>query len=167
MGQGRGACSPRRGRAPVRLAILLALALAAQAYAAPITPAEHRLVLLIGASQGVPKSVAAALMLEESGGETGAIGQIGADGSRCQGLYQLNPRHMTYLVATYFPHPAKWFDVFDPLNNAVVALGYLSALHRRFGSWERALWYYNHGDVVHVPPETRAYARRIINATSR
>lgn len=149
----------------MRLAILLALALAAQAYAAPITPAEHSLVLLIGASQGVPRSVAAALMLEESGGDALAIGPVGSDGSRCLGLYQLNPRWMPYLVTHYFPHPAMSFDAFDPLQNATVALGYLAALHKRFGSWERALWYYNHGDVTHVPESTRQYARRIINAT--
>jgi hypothetical protein len=151
--------------------VVLLLALAVSLSAAPISPSTHGLVMLIADSMGVPRSVANWLQVEESGdwrtgqwGDASAIGPVGADGSRCLGLYQLNPRWMPYLVELYFPHPAMSFDAFDPLQNATVALGYLAALHRRFGSWDLALIYFNCGRVVDVPEGTREYATRICKA---
>jgi len=134
-------------------------------FSAPISRQEHSLVLAIGYALGVPTSVTDRLQIEESGepstGGWGHAAQIGKDGSR--GLFQLSPVWQGYLVGLYYPHSARYFDVFNPIDNAVVALGYLADLHKRLGSWERALWYYNCGYVTDVPQKTRNYAERIIN----
>jgi hypothetical protein len=37
-------------------------------------------------------------------------------------------------------------------------------LHKQYGTWERALWFYNCGRVTNVGESTRAYALRIIEA---
>ena len=122
------------------------------------------IILLIGEASGVPRSVASALMLEESRGDPLAVGPKGSDGSRSRGLYQISERWQADLVARYYPHPAQYFDWADPLDSAVVGLGYLAALHRRFGTWYLALCYFNFGRVVDVPEGTKAYARRIVEA---
>ena len=154
----------------MRAALVLALSLCAlAATAAPITRGEHAIIMLIADAAGVPRSVADRLQIEESGdrhteqwGDSEAQGPVGSDGARCLGLYQLNPRWMEDLVGRYYPHPASYFDAWNPLDSAVVALGYLAALHLRFGTWERALWFYNCGRVTDVPASTRSYARRIV-----
>lgn len=135
----------------------------------PISAATHTIVLEIGAILGIPKQVVDALQIEESGdrktgawGDALAVGPVGSDGVRCLGLYQLNPRGLDGLVKDYYPHKAKYFDVFNPIDNSVVALSYLAALHKKHGTWERALWAYNCGKVVNVPDSTRGYAARII-----
>ena len=137
--------------------------------AVPISPSLHAIILDIGASLGVPRSIADGLQIEESGdwhtgqwGDASQVGPVGADGYRCKGLYQLNPRILAWLIENFYPHPAKYFDVWNPCDNAVVALGYLAAKHKRYGSWERALWYFNSGRVKDVPRSTREYAQRII-----
>ncbi len=152
---------------------LLAMLITSPLFAEPISREVRALVLAIAEEEGVPRSVADQLHIEESGdwrtgtwGDAGAVGPEGADGMRCRGLYQLNPRWQPYLVGLYFPHPADSFDVFDPVSNARVALAYLSALHRRFENWTQALWFYNSGRWRRedVPESTRAYAERIVNA---
>ena len=152
------------------LAALL-LVLSSSAYSLPISAAEHEIVLEIGASLGVPRSIANWLQVEESGdrytggwGDAKAVGKKGSDGERCLGLYQLNPRFEKALVAAYYLHPAAYFDVFNPCDNAIVALGFLADLHRQYGSWERALWYFNLGRVTDVPLSVGAYALRIIES---
>jgi soluble lytic murein transglycosylase-like protein len=134
--------------------------------AATISAEMRACVLAIGSAHGVPRSVTAALMWEESRNDADAVGPVGADGFRCRGLFQLNPKFEAELVAKFFPHRASVFDVFDPLDNAVVALGYLGALHRTFGNWTQALWFYNCGEYKRqfVPESTKAYARRIVEA---
>ena len=138
--------------------------------ATPISPEIHKIVLDIGASLGVPRSVSDRLQIEESGdpitGEWGyadAIGPVDCYGSQSRGLYQISTRWESYLVGLYYPHPAKYFDWSNPIDNATVALGYLSDLHRRLGTWERALWFYNCGRVTDVPENTQKYAQRIID----
>ena len=153
-----------------RVPLVLSLALLCLPLSAvPISPSLHAIILDIGASLGVPRSIADGLQIEESGdwhsGQWGCasqIGPVGSDGARCLGLYQLNPHGLAELVEKFYPAPGKYFFVFNPVDNARVALGYLAALHRRFGSWERALWYFNSGRVTDVPQSTREYAQRII-----
>lgn len=147
----------------MRLSLIVALCLIAlHLSAVPIDRETRDLVLAIGSSRGVPTSVTSRLMVEESNGDDQAIGPRGSDGSRCRGLFQINPRWQAYLVATYYPHPVRYFDVWNATDNATVALGYLSALHHQYGTWERALWYFNCGRVRDVPESTREYARRIV-----
>ncbi len=151
--------------------VLLLFALFLPLSAAPISQTTLAAVYVIADHAGVPRSIARALCIEESGdwrtgtlGDAAAVGSVGADGARCLGLYQLNPRWMASLVARYFPDDPLAFDAFDPLDNATVALAYLSALHARFGSWISALAFYNHGDVETIPAETLAYCWRIVSA---
>ena len=125
--------------------------------------------MLIADSFAVPRSVADRLQIEEAGnpvtghwGDSAAVGPVDRYGSRSRGLYQISTRWQAYLVAEYYPHPAEAFDWSNPLDSSVVALGYLASLHRRFGTWERALWFYNCGCVTDVPASTRAYATRIV-----
>ena len=150
------------------LVIMLSLC-ALAATAAPLTRSEHAIIMTLADILGVPRSVADRLQIEESGdprtgawGDSEAQGPVGSDGARCLGLYQINPRWMADLVGRYYPHPAQYFDALNPIDSAVVALGYLSALHKRFGTWECALWFYNCGRVTDVPASTREYARRIV-----
>ncbi len=154
----------------MRAALVLTLSLCAlTATAAPITRGEHAIIMTLADVLGVPRSVADRLQIEESGdpstgawGDSEAQGPVGSDGARCLGLYQINPRWMADLVGRYYPHPAGYFDVCNPIDSAVVALGYLAVLHRRFGTWERALCFFNYGRVTDVPASTRSYARRIV-----
>ena len=133
---------------------------------------------------GVPLSVAHQMQVEESGdpttgawGDAFAIGPVTAEGYRGLGVYQLydKPENMAYLVRKYWtPYhrapkgaPASCampFDVFNYLHNTELAMRYLADLHRRFGTWERALWYYQSGTVAGVNEKTKDYARRIVEA---
>ena len=130
------------GEGFMKQALTLALALAcATLTAAPISPGVHAMVLDIAASLGVPRSVADALQIEESGwyktgawGEAEAIGPVDCYGSRARGLFAISQRWQDYLVGKYYPHPPGLFDVFNPTDNALVALGYLADLHRRYGT---------------------------------
>jgi soluble lytic murein transglycosylase-like protein len=146
---------------PLLLAALLALSLPLAA--APISPATHAAVMRIADEYGVPRSVAHALMLAESSGDAAAI-HLEPSGFSSLGLYQLHtdPHNLDWLLSQYWQ--GGRFDILDPLDNATVALRYLSALHKQFATWERALCFYNAGRVVDVPETTRAYARRICEA---
>jgi hypothetical protein len=153
-------------------ALLLALLLPTLPLsAAPLSLADHAIIMSITDSLGVPRSVADRLQIEESGdpgtgawGDSEKIGPVGADGSRSRGLYGISMRWQGYLVELYYPHEAHYFDWRNPIDSAVVGLGYLSALHHRFGNWFDALCYYNIGRIVNVPSSTREYARRIVDA---
>lgn len=161
-----------------RAILALGLALAAAPLApTPITPAEHAAIMRIADRVGVPRSIANWLQVEESGdrytgawGCAEAVGQLTAEGYRSLGLVQLytEPGNLAWLIENYWTpfHPGEVFDIFNPLHNAEVGFRYLADLHRRFGTWERALWFYNLGRVFDVPAGVREYARRIIEAPS-
>ena len=125
---------------------------------------NKEIILDIGTSFGIPTSVTNQLAIEESSWNPNAIGPVGSDGYRCMGLFQLNPKWQSYLCSKFYFHPAKYFDILNPIDNSAVAIRYLAALHRQFKTWERALWFYNCGSVINVSEKTKAYARRIINA---
>jgi hypothetical protein len=154
----------------LRLGLALAFALfSLPLTAAPLSVRDHETIMEIADNLNVPRSIADRLQIEESGdkatgewGDTAKLGYRGSDGYRCRGLYQIHPKWQAYLVELYYPIPAKFFVWSNPIDSALVGLGYLAALHKRFGSWERALWYFNLGRVTNVPPDVRAYARRII-----
>ena len=150
----------------MRLAILATMAaLAVTASAAQITDATFWQIMEIADREGVPRSVAAQLMTEESGGDILAIGDE-MTGWPSVGLFQLHtrPANINYLIGRYWRGPWE-FDIFDPIENATLALRYLADLHDRFGSWYMAACRYNCGPGAKVVPErTRAYARRIVNA---
>lgn len=132
----------------------------------PITDAERKQVYEIGRSEGVPLSIVRALMTEESGGYVDAFSDLTKEGYRSRGLFQIyeRPDNLGQLLNDHWSSPAEEFNINDPIDNATVALAYLASLHARFGNWYQALIYYNHGDVKGYSEETRAYAKRIINA---
>jgi hypothetical protein len=154
----------------MRLGITLVIALFAMPLIAePLSIRDHETIMVIADNLKVPRSIADRLQIEESGdkatgewGDPSKLGYRGSDGYRCRGLYQIHPKWQAYLVWRYYPWPAKFFVWSNPIDSAFVGLGYIADLHRRFGSWERALWYYNLGRVTNVPPEVKAYARRIV-----
>ena len=128
-----------------RHAVLLAVAMSPHVLCAtPISRADHAVIMQIADNLNVPRSVADRLQIEESGDkETGEwgnpekLGYRGADGFRCRGLYMIHPKWQAYLVELYYPIPAKFFVWSNPIDSALVGLGYLAALHRRFGSCRR------------------------------
>ncbi len=154
---------------PVALALLCA-----SAYAAPIDRATLINVLDIGYRYGVPESVTYRLQIEESGdprtggwGDPEARSRYKSKGYHSRGLFQLyeEPVHLKYLLDNYYPSDPDRFRITDPIHNAFVALPYLAALHDRFGNWYEALVYYNCGKLLKdAPAESKAYARRIVNA---
>ena len=129
-----------------------------------ITTKQLKTVYAIGAREGVPRSIITQLMAEESQGYVDAVSHETAEGYYSRGLFQLydKPGNLEWLLARFWPGGA--FDINDPVDNSTVALAYLAALHARFGNWYQALIYYNHGDVKGYSEETRAYAKRIVNA---
>ena len=160
-------------------AVMLAIATApVLVFAAPLSKSDHAIIMHIADSLGVPESVADRMQIEESGdpmsgawGESSAIGPKGSDGARCLGLYQLNPRCLDWLVSMFFPCDATYFEWDDPIDNAIVALGYMRWLHDQFGSWYNSACAFNagpgtfrHGLISHGDKysKTREYARRII-----
>ena len=136
--------------------------------AAPISPETHAAVMRIADIAGVPRSVAHALMWEESRGSATARSQRTAEGYRSWGLFQIydKPENLSYLVDQFWygAGEADAFDILDPIHNSRIALRYLSALHRQYGNWFQALLFYNHGDIQGASEETRRYARRIVLA---
>ena len=136
------------------------------AYARQITHAELHDVIAIGRHYGVPESVTRQLMHEESRGKVDAQSDVTYEGYYSAGLFQIytKPDNYNYLLWKYWKSSAGEFDINNPYHNATVALHYLSDLHIQYGSWYKALLFYNHGDILTASERTKAYARRIINA---
>jgi soluble lytic murein transglycosylase-like protein len=133
-----------------------------------ITEATLKDVLAIGKQAGVPKSVILQLMKEESQGNIKAVSRE-VKGYHSKGLFQLYeaPWNLGELLSKFwYAYEENWvaFDIFNPRHNAKVAMRYLAALHREYGSWYRALCFYNSGQTRLAPQETKAYALRIVNA---
>jgi len=114
--------------------------------------------LIFYASQtGVPIGVAVGLMLSESGGHLRAVSSTGD-----LGPWQLNPKYHQYFRETY---NGNWqFDEFNAEASSRIALRYLADLHRRLGSWTRALEAYKCGAgraTDMVPMHIKVLCRRI------
>lgn len=148
--------------------LCLLIALSLPLVAAPISPVTHAAVMRIADAEGVPRSVARALMWEESRGDATARSPRTADGYRSWGLFQIydEPGNLVYLVDMFWRARGEGdaFDYLDSIHNSKVALRYLAALHRQYGNWFQALLFYNCGRVRGAPDETRAYALRIMRA---
>jgi soluble lytic murein transglycosylase-like protein len=116
-----------------------------------------------GVRKGIPAGIVVRLMIAESGGRPWAVSSKTAEGYQSRGLFQLydKPEHMQWLLERYWKRE-KVFDVYDPVDNAIVALSYLADLYKRFGSWYLALCWYNAGRVYAVPESTRRYAVWIV-----
>ena len=159
--------------------LLFAFALASSMlYAEPIDDATFADVMRIADREGVPRSVAARLMFEESGDRhTGSRGNPEAynkepSGYQSQGLFQLHtkPSNIEELKRLDWTErgETETFDIWNPRHNATVALRYLSRKHRDLGTWYRAVAFYNSGKakLEHVTDKTKAYAMRVISARS-
>lgn len=155
--------------------LLLALILLSSTlYAAPIDDATFAQVMAIADREGVPRSVAARLMFEESGDPwTGSRGDPLAEGDestgwKSKGLYQIHtrPANLDELMRKDWPGKREDFDILDPLDNATLAMRYLARKHRDLGTWYRAVCFYNSGRTKQeeMTPRTKAYALRIISA---
>ena len=140
-------------------------------YSAPIDDDTFKQVMLISDDLGVPRSVAARLMYEESGNPGRGNPLAKGDeptGWLSLGLYQIHtkPSNLNYLVNKYYYGKGytEPFNIFNPIHNAIVALGYLADKHTQLGTWYHACCFYNCGCVKNVPERTKAYAMRIISA---
>jgi soluble lytic murein transglycosylase-like protein len=129
-----------------------------------ITDSERQQVYAIGKANGIPLSIVKQLMHEESRGYADAISPLTKEGYRSRGIFQIYDKtgNLEWLLSKYWE--GCEFDIYDPIDNATVAMRYLSALHKRFGNWIHALYFYNHGRITGVSDDTRAYAHRIVNA---
>ena len=148
--------------------IIFAIFIMADIHAEPtrlITDSERQQVYAIGKANGIPLSVTRQLMHEESRGYADAVSPMTPEGYCSRGLFQIyeRPSNLNQLLSDHWKSK-ELFDVYDPLDNATVAMRYLSALHNRFGNWIHALYFYNHGSITGVSDDTRAYAYRIVNA---
>jgi hypothetical protein len=155
--------------------LLLAFAFASSMlYAAPIDRATLLCVLGIARGYHVPESVAYWQQIEESGdrhtgqwGDAKAVSKKKSRGFHSRGLFEIweEPEHLAYLIREYWPEEMGLFDIEDPIDNATLAMSYLSALHDRFGNWYEALVFYNSGRLLKdAPQESKDYARRIVLA---
>lgn len=146
-------------------AFLAFLILPVLAFGAPIDSKTREKVYQIGLLHGVPVSITKQLMYEESRGDPKAVSHATSEGYVSRGLFQIytRPDYLAWILWKFWKSE-KAFDIEDPIDNATVALAYLSSLHDRFGNWYEALLFYNHGDVKGCSRETKLYARRIINA---
>jgi soluble lytic murein transglycosylase-like protein len=139
----------------------------AGAYTRQITSAELHDVISIGRRYGVPESVTRQLIYEESRGDVDAQSYVTREGYYSAGLLQIytKPDNYDYLLWKYWPEDNRCFNIYDPVHNATIALHYLSDLHKQYGSWYKALLFYNHGDIKTASERTKKYALRIINAS--
>lgn len=157
-----------------RLLVALFLLAASSLYAEPINRATLLCVLGIARGYHVPESVAYQQQIEESGdrhtgqwGDAKAVSWVASRGYHSRGLFQIweEPEHLAYLIEHHWPKNLGTFDILDPIDNSILAMSYLSALHERFGNWYEALVFYNSGRLLKdAPQESKDYARRIINA---
>jgi len=138
-------------------------------YAEPtrlITDSERQKVYAIGKANGIPLSVVKQLMHEESRGYADAVSDMTPEGFYSRGLFQIytKPGNVEWLLWKFWMKADGVFDIDDPIDNATLALRYLSWLHKRYQNWYQSCVYFNHGDVKGYSEQTRQYALRIINA---
>jgi hypothetical protein len=131
-----------------------------------ITESQLQKIYHIGKENNVPLSIVRQQIKEESGGDCHARSNLTAEGFYSKGILQIydKPGNVDWLLWKFWKDDPKDFDIYDPIDNATLALRYLSWLHRQYGSWYKALIFYNHGDIKGYSEETRAYALRIIKA---
>jgi hypothetical protein len=157
----------------IRSAFILVLALScAPLAAAPISQETREMILVLADVFGVPRSVANQMHINETGDwKTGEWGRADAvrvewTGWTSEGLMQLytRPDNISWLLAMFWDHDPKTFDILDPIDNSIVALRYMRHLHDWLKNWYKAALFYNSGKLSGHSENTKAYARRIINA---
>jgi len=115
-------------------------------------------LIFYSSQTGVPIGVAVGLMLSESGGHLRAVSSTGD-----LGAWQLNPRYHDWFRWRF---NAGWqFDEKDVEASTRIALRYLAALHRQFGTWTRALEAYKCGPerkVEDIPEHIKKLSRKIV-----
>jgi len=122
-------------------------------------------IIQLGVRKGIPAYITKQLMIEESSKRSDAVSHKTAEGFQSRGLFQLydRPSNLQWLLSKYWKYN-RLFNIYDPFDNAEVALSYLADLYRNLGSWYAALCFYNYGSTENVPSITRAYVLRILRA---
>jgi hypothetical protein len=147
-------------------------------FAEPVDDATFEASLAISTAIGVPRSVAARQLFEETGDKkTGSRGDFSRPSLRAEddegfhsaGGYQvyMNPKNLNWLLDTFWwgAGETEAFDVYNYVHNTKMYARYMVYLHNRFGSWYLAAARYNCGpNRPDIPADSRAYAMRIISA---
>jgi len=119
----------------------------------------------------IPIKIASGLMMEESRGDETCWSDngwvlrgkkwvyLGKD----EGLFQHNSRNHAWFVEKF--NNGVEFSPYDPEANTRVALGFLSYLYKKYGSWYVALCAYN-GNPYKPTKKTKAYVERILSGES-
>jgi len=112
----------------------------------------------------VPREIANAVMYEESRYKPYAMSHTTKEGYFSCGLFQLylKPENIDWLLKKFWNKPVYEFDIFDPIDNATVALKYLNWLYAWKGNWYEALIFYNCGkSEENASKSAKEYARKI------
>ena len=129
-------------------------------------PVEHRVMIArFTYDNDVPLEIVVNLIQKESEWYPRARSRPNANGSRDEGLMQLNTLSQPYFIKNFYTGTQE-FDPFDPRHNVECGVKYLRALRDTMGSWTRAVMAYNCGSsrVVRneVPESTKVYARIVL-----
>ncbi|NNM53241.1 MAG: transglycosylase SLT domain-containing protein [Spirochaetales bacterium] len=132
----------------------------------PVLPGvTGRIIMEASRDAGVPYDVGLFLALAESSGDPIVTKRVPGGRGVDQGIFQLNTRWHGDFVWRF--NGGKPFSPLDVRDSAWIAMRYLAALYREFGSWRKALEAYNAGaDCVRsgeIPKSTRNYANWILN----
>ncbi|HYH97652.1 lytic transglycosylase domain-containing protein [Hyalangium sp.] len=95
------------------------------------------------AKTGVPASMLAAQIWQESRGNLSATSTNGGNGLTDTGLMQINPNTFKELQAKHPELQGK--DLADPETNILAGACYMKDMKEQFGSWDLALRAYNSG----------------------
>ena len=95
------------------------------------------------AKTGVPASMLAAQIWQESRGNLSATSTNGGNGLTDTGLMQINPNTFKELQAKHPELQGK--DLSDPETNILAGAFYMKDMKEQFGSWDLALRAYNSG----------------------
>ncbi|MCE9666681.1 transglycosylase SLT domain-containing protein [Myxococcus stipitatus] len=95
------------------------------------------------AKTGVPASMLAAQIWQESRGNLAAVSTNGGNGLTDTGLMQVNPNTFKELQAKHPELQGK--DLSDPATNILAGACYMKDMKAQFGSWDLALRAYNSG----------------------
>jgi len=95
------------------------------------------------AKTGVPASMLAAQIWQESRGNLSATSTNGGNGLTDTGLMQVNPNTFKELQAKYPELQGK--NLADPETNILAGAYYMKDMKEQFGSWDLALRAYNSG----------------------
>lgn len=109
------------------------------------------------AETGVPIYIASAIIREESRWDPNRVNVNPARKHRRRtvdrGLMQLNSENDRLFSQAY--NDGLAIDYFDPETNVKVGLRFLADLYRTYGTWRKALSFYNSGCTLNPPESTR------------